>query len=192
MMDIEIPLFRIRTGRSVAFRINPKALPSASPCPTTSGARSLALGHRLAKAVDQGEARDFTELALRLGVTQARVSQLVALTFLAPDIQEQILEGNPAIAHLTIHHLLLVARLPAWADQRGFWQGFRNPSESVSGREGRSLNPDGACPAPESQRKAERGHQGATRKERRLPGPSSIDPARIPHRPAPHPPTRMQ
>ena len=147
MMEVEVPLFRIRAGGSVAFRIKPKPVPQERPCPSTSGARSLALGHRLAKAVDQGEARDFTDLALILRVTQARVSQLVALTFLAPDLQEEILEGAPAIAHLTIHHLLLVARLPAWANQRGFWQGFRNSAESDSGREGPTLNQEGVLTA---------------------------------------------
>jgi len=55
-----------------------------------------------------------------LRVTRARVSQLVALTFLTPDLQEEILEGAPPIAHLTIHHLVLVARLPPGRTSEGF------------------------------------------------------------------------
>ncbi len=156
-MDIEVPLFRIRTGGSVAFRARSEPKSLLPPAPATPGATSLALGHRLAKAVDQGEANDFTELAGLLGVTQARVSQLVALTFLAPDIQEEILEGAPAVAHLTIHHLLLLARLPAWSEQRAFWIGFRGLGESISGREGLPLNPEGGIPAPQSARTAEKG-----------------------------------
>jgi hypothetical protein len=157
MMDIEVPLFRIRNGGSVAFRARSEPKLILPPGPASPGATSLALGHRLAKAVDQGEATDFTELATLLGVTQARVSQLVALTFLAPDIQEEILEGTPAVAHLTIHHLLLVARLPAWSEQRAFWIGFRGSGERVSGREGLPLNSEGGFPAPQSARTAEKG-----------------------------------
>jgi len=155
-MDIEVPLFRIRNGGSVAFRARSEPKLILPPGSASSGATSLALGHRLAKAVDQREATDFTELAGLLGVTQARVSQLVALTFLAPDIQEEILEGTPAVAHLTIHHLLLVARLPAWSEQRAFWIGFRGSGQRVSGREGLPLNSEGGFPAPQSARTAEK------------------------------------
>jgi hypothetical protein len=87
-----------------------------------SAAASLALGHRLVHAVENGEATDFSDLARRLNVSQARVSMLVALTFLAPNIQEQIMANGAETAHLNIHHLLLVARLRTWTEQRAFWK----------------------------------------------------------------------
>lgn len=128
MLNVEVPLFRVRNGLRVVFKEKPapKAPPAQQKnhglCP---GAHSLALGHRLVRAVEQGEARDFTDLARGMKVTQARISVLVALTFLAPDIQEELLQGGSEVAHLTSHHLLLVARMRTWVDQRRFWDGLR-------------------------------------------------------------------
>ena len=69
---------------------------AAPPAPAAPGrvpraARLLALAHRLERLVRTGVVRDYAELA-RLGrVTRARISQVMALLLLAPDIQEQIL-----------------------------------------------------------------------------------------------------
>jgi hypothetical protein len=58
-------------------------------------ARLLALAHRFEKLIRDGDVRDFADLA-RLGhVTRARVSQIMDLLLLAPDIQEQILFMEP-------------------------------------------------------------------------------------------------
>lgn len=124
MLSMEVPLFRVRKGLRVVFREQAEAVPISTrkPCP---GALSLALGHRILQTVENREVFDFTELARRMNVSQARVSMLVALTFLAPDIQEELLRGEPAVAHLNIHHLLLVARLRNWAEQRAFWNGMK-------------------------------------------------------------------
>ena len=51
----------------------------------------LALAHRLQDAIAQGKYRDRAELARQLGFTRARVTQILDLLLLAPDIQEQIL-----------------------------------------------------------------------------------------------------
>ena len=54
-------------------------------------ARLLALAHRFEKLIRDGEVRDYADLA-RLGhVTRARLSQIMDLLLLAPDIQEAIL-----------------------------------------------------------------------------------------------------
>ena len=54
-------------------------------------ARLLALAHRFEELVPTGVAADYADLA-RLGhVTRARVSQIMNLLSLAPDIQERIL-----------------------------------------------------------------------------------------------------
>ncbi|MBI3131513.1 MAG: hypothetical protein HYZ13_09320 [Acidobacteria bacterium] len=127
MTEIEIPLFRVRKGSKVGFQVQAQAPPPVSSAEgaLSPAARSLALGHRCVKAVEAGEAQDFTDLARSLGISQARVSQLVALTFLAPDIQEDLLQVAPGTERLTIHHLLLVARRSNWKEQRGFWAGLR-------------------------------------------------------------------
>ena len=54
-------------------------------------ARLLALAHRFQGLVRNGEVADYAELA-RLGrVSRARISQIVSLLSLAPNLQEQVL-----------------------------------------------------------------------------------------------------
>jgi hypothetical protein len=51
----------------------------------------LALAHKIQQAIDRGVVRDRAEVARRLGMSRARITQLIDLTLLAPDIQERIL-----------------------------------------------------------------------------------------------------
>ena len=51
----------------------------------------LALAHHIERKIGDGELRDYAHAAEVLGVTRARVSQIGALTLLAPEIQEAIL-----------------------------------------------------------------------------------------------------
>lgn len=127
MLSLEVSLYKVWNGCRLAFqdRWEEAPLPEVRP---NSGALSLALGHRFVQAVERQEAADFSDLARNLNLSQARISMLVALTFLAPDLQEELLRGGPEVAHLNIHHLLMVARQPAWADQRRFWAGLRRGS----------------------------------------------------------------
>jgi hypothetical protein len=88
-------------------------------------ARLLALALRLDQLIRAGVLADYTELA-RLGhVSRARVSQIMNLLYLAPDIQEQILflprtvRGRDAI-HLRQLQPLAAALL--WRKQRQLWQ----------------------------------------------------------------------
>ena len=68
--------------------------PSPPPEPVRRPARvaiMLALAHKIQAAIDRGVVRDRAEAASRLGLSRARISQLLDLTLLAPEIQEQIL-----------------------------------------------------------------------------------------------------
>jgi ParB-like chromosome segregation protein Spo0J len=51
----------------------------------------LALAHTLEAAIAAGEFADRADVARHLGFTRARVTQLLDLTLLAPDIQEAVL-----------------------------------------------------------------------------------------------------
>jgi len=51
----------------------------------------LAFAHKLQEAIDNGEYTDRADAARKLGLTRARVSQLLDLLMLAPDIQGKIL-----------------------------------------------------------------------------------------------------
>ena len=88
-------------------------------------ARLLALAHRLDWLLRAGVVKDYAE-ASRLGhATRARISQIMSLSYLAPDIQEQILfllrieRGRDPVI---LHDLLPIAATADWAKQRRLWR----------------------------------------------------------------------
>jgi hypothetical protein len=96
-------------------------------------ARLLALAHKLDGLVRQGVIRDYASLA-RLGhVSSARISQIMSLLHLAPDIQEDIL-FLPATLHgrdsLTLRALQPIARTLDWRQQRVLWRQSSQPRGS--------------------------------------------------------------
>ena len=50
----------------------------------------LALAHKIQDAIAGGTVRDRAEVARRLGFTRARITHLLDLTVLAPDLQERM------------------------------------------------------------------------------------------------------
>jgi hypothetical protein len=74
------------------------------------------------RAIDRGEIRKQAEAARKLGVTRARITQMLDLTFLAPELQEEILlaqscnslDGNK-LTERTSRRML---RLSDWTRQR--------------------------------------------------------------------------
>ncbi len=100
-----------------------------SPSPIVFGrvpriARLMALAIRMRRMIDAGEVRDYAELA-RLGhVTRARMTQIMNLLNLAPDIQEEILflppieSGRDPIRELQLRPITAV---PDWRKQRQMW-----------------------------------------------------------------------
>ena len=91
-------------------------------------ARLMALATRFDGLLQRGEVKDYAELA-RLGhVTRARVTQVMNLLQLAPDIQEAILflpeveEGRDPIKEW---HVRPVAAEADWGRQRGMWREVR-------------------------------------------------------------------
>jgi len=96
------------------------------PAPTAQSAprripritRLMALAIKFQEMVDRGEVRDYAEIA-RLGyVTRARLTQIMNLSLLAPDIQERLLDGTAPEAIASERHLRRVMRSVNWADQR--------------------------------------------------------------------------
>jgi len=84
-------------------------------------ARLMALAIRFEGLVREEKIRDYAELA-RLGrVTRARMSQIMKLVHLAPDIQEQLL-FLPEIKGLNERNLRPVLHLLDWNEQRRLFQ----------------------------------------------------------------------
>jgi hypothetical protein len=96
------------------------------PVPVTEGrvpriTRLMAMAIKFEGYVRDGVVKDYAELA-RLGhVTRARVTQIMDLNLLAPDIQEAILdlprtvEGRDVV---TLKHISPMTRMANWRDQR--------------------------------------------------------------------------
>jgi len=103
------------------------------PVPATEGrvpriTRLMALAIKFEGYVREGVVKDYAELA-RLGhVTRARVTQIMDLNLLAPDIQEAILDlprtksGRDLIALRDLRKVLLH---PSWLLQQTEWESLK-------------------------------------------------------------------
>ena len=84
----------------------------------------MALAIRLENLVDTGVVANYSTLAEVGHVSRARITQIVNLTLLAPDIQEAIL-FLPAIGHgpdrITERDVRPIAVEPDWPRQREMW-----------------------------------------------------------------------
>lgn len=116
-------LFRVRDGRGWTFSEQPPPTPHEPVRRPARVAQVLALAHRLQRAIDRGEYRDRAELARQLGFTRARVTQILDLVLLAPDIQEHVvhLEAVDGVEPLAERGLRDVVRHESWAEQRRAW-----------------------------------------------------------------------
>lgn len=99
------------------------------PGPAVTGrlprvARLMALAIRFEHLLQTGAVNDQTELAELGHVTRARVTQIMNLLSLAPDIQEELL-GLPRVTEgkdrLTERHLRHVTASMDWTTQRSHW-----------------------------------------------------------------------
>ena len=112
---------------------NPEALVEPGRVPRVS--RLIALAIRLERLLAEGVARDYADLARLGGVTRARLTQIMNLTLLAPDIQETLLflprtvRGRDPIAE---PELRAIAAIPDWRKQRRLWrQRLADPAISA-------------------------------------------------------------
>ena len=84
-------------------------------------ARLMALAIRFQGLLREKKIRDYAELA-RLGrVTRARMTQIMKLLHLAPDIQEQIL-FLPPVGGLNERNLRRIVSTTDWREQRRMFQ----------------------------------------------------------------------
>ena len=104
------------------------AAPTAAPdLPTVRVprvARLMALALRLDELIRTGAVRDQAEVARVGRVSRARVSQIMNLLLLAPDLQEQLLFlERPAagVAGVILADVQAIAREPNWRRQRKMW-----------------------------------------------------------------------
>lgn len=105
-----------------------KATPKPPSCRQVSRiTRLMALAIKFQGMVDRGEVHDYADIA-RLGyVTRARVTQIMNLLNLAPDIQQSLLDGsvNPDFTEREARDM---TRLVCWDEQRGLFRAVSSPS----------------------------------------------------------------
>jgi hypothetical protein len=116
---VSAPLHRVRVRHRQGFvnEVPVVRLPVRRPARV---AIMLALAHTIDAAIGARRLRDQRDAAQRLGLTPPRVTQLLALLQLAPDLQERLLflEAVDGVEPLTERELRPLTRLPCWTDQR--------------------------------------------------------------------------
>jgi len=111
---------RVRRRRSAPA---PADVPPSATDRIPRVARMLALAHHWRSLIRDGVVRDQAAIARLVGVSRARVTQVMDLLYLAPDIQEAILLNNRGLGLADIRHrdLLPIAAEAAWSEQRRVW-----------------------------------------------------------------------
>jgi hypothetical protein len=110
---------------------------ASKPAAPTAIARRLALAHHVESLIERGELRDLAHAAERIGVTNARMTQVADLALLAPDIQSAVLLGR---CQPRDRHLRAVGRHALWEHQRrAFDSLFPN---ALEGNHDRDRNDD--------------------------------------------------
>lgn len=117
---IQTGLFRRPNGHGHTFTDRPKPPPRKPDRRPARVARLLAFAHKIQKSIDDGEYRGLADAAKRLGHSPARMTQIMKLLVLAPDIQEEMLfmervDGVEPISERTIRR---IARFEGWGEQR--------------------------------------------------------------------------
>lgn len=125
---LECNLHVERRGRGGRKMIRDGQKPSPQPPGRVPRvARLMALAIRYDGLIRAGEVRDYAELARLAHVTRARITQIMNLRLLAPDIQEAILflpRVDAGRDPIHLRRLQLIALTLDWWTQRKLWSSF--------------------------------------------------------------------
>jgi hypothetical protein len=127
--------FHVARGERTRKVIEDGEQPELEPIPEGTIpriSRLMALAIRFDRLIREGEIADQAELARLGNVSRARVSQIMNLLYLAPDIQEAILflprtvKGRDSVRD---HHVRPITIEPHWRNQRRLWKGLASSME---------------------------------------------------------------
>ncbi len=123
------------TTHTVDFQPRPAPRPTVAPTGRVPRvARLLALAHKVDAMIRAGELGDLAHAAKVMGLTRARVTQVMNLLLLAPEIQEAILDLPPVTKGrdtVTERTLRRIVAEPEWERQRLLWQGLGGASRAA-------------------------------------------------------------
>ncbi|ACY13501.1 hypothetical protein [Haliangium ochraceum] len=122
-------LFRHGGGKGRPHRFSGEPAPSAPP-PARRPARvaqMLAFAHRVEAEVARGEFESRSAAARHYGMTTGRITQIMSLLWLSPEIQEDVLflkavDGREPVSGQALEK---IARVVDWGEQRRGWRGVR-------------------------------------------------------------------
>lgn len=104
---------------------SPKPKKSIAPAKLPHITKLMALAIRLEHLLASGQVKDQAEIARVAGITRARVTQILNLTNLAPDIQQAILDLEPTTdpdPRFREREVRTIAIQPNWETQRVLWK----------------------------------------------------------------------
>ncbi len=123
-------------GVELAFQMtpSPRARLDAHPSRAPGGrlprvTQVMALAIQFQEMIRTGEVRDCADLARLAGLTRERISQVMKLVWLAPDIQMEILYlpsvhgGRFPVSEVAARK---IATVLSWAEQRAEWAKLKN------------------------------------------------------------------
>ncbi len=117
-IEITIATVKCRKGGQRRSTGGPK-VPDPPSIPRTT--RLMALAIKFQDMVDRGEVRDYADLARLGSVSRARITQVMNLLNLAPDIQEEILLGRLTPGTRAETQLRPIASVVVWQEQQRLW-----------------------------------------------------------------------
>jgi hypothetical protein len=126
-IEIQFPLHP--PSRSAAAAVAETAPPEEGSLPRVT--RVLALAIQFQEMLRTGEVRDCADLARLAGVTRERISQIMKLAWLAPDIQMEVLYFPPVSGvYFPIRERALrsISNCLGWDEQRELWDKLKQTS----------------------------------------------------------------
>ncbi|HTU24755.1 MAG TPA: hypothetical protein VMF30_05130 [Pirellulales bacterium] len=122
-IECQINFHRLGYGGRKEFHQGDPPAPPPDRVPRI--ARLMALAIRFEGLIQSRTVTSYAELARLAHVSRARITQIMNLLMLAPDIQEAILFLPPVVRARDPIHLLQIqpiALLPEWRKQRQLWK----------------------------------------------------------------------
>jgi hypothetical protein len=123
-LEFEMHVDRQKNGRK---ELVDGAATAPLPARVPRVAKLVALAHHFEALLRSGTFRDYAQIATVGDVTRARLSQIMSLLNLAPDVQEAILflprveRGRDPII---LAHLIPIAKELDWKRQRRLWKSI--------------------------------------------------------------------
>ena len=96
----------------------------AGPASVPRTRRLLALALKMEQMIQEGTVKNYRELAHLGQVSRARITQVMNLLQLAPDIQEEILLGNTPEDRLRESAIRKLSGVILWSEQRDRWHAL--------------------------------------------------------------------